>query len=818
MSTGVSEVDGRLIGGRYRLTRRTGQGANGVMWHAVDEVIGREVAVKEMRPPGGLTAHERGLFVARALGEARTAGRIDHPGVVAVHDVLPTDDAVHLVLELVRAPSLAEVLDREGPLPAERVAVLGGHILDALRAAHAAGVVHRDVKPANVMVLPDDRVKLVDFGIAPTVGDERSTREGVPGSTGYMAPELFDGAEPSAASDLWALGVTLCQALTGVGPFERDTAASTVHAILFADPPPLSGPPAEVVTGLLTRPVERRLDAAGADRLLRAPATGGAPTAEQSTGDSRVTALSSRRPDVPYRTRLRLVRPPRSGTVVRAGFFVVAVLFVVLAATLPLPVGVWAVLGPLSLMSAITFHLRFPHRWWDAVEFRERGVVLLRTHRRGGGTVVHDLALPWSDITGVAGAAVGARTRLSLHMAPRPKAERKSEPFRGFVGRVAPDRSFTWVVGDLEAPPDEVVRRVGDVAPPTMRVLGPAEAVGPVYLRRDSYVVSAVIGALVLVATVVVALPNVRHDYAEQVAADSRFTVLAASLRGNAVAAGAADGTVSLFRTGATAAHAVVRGTAPVKLLVLTSDGTTGASADADAVRVWSADTGEVVGTPLPLPARALALGESGDVLAVAGEDAVRVYTKRDNGFAPAAVIDVARDLGLIAVRAERTRAEVVGLDAHGTGHRRVFGYDRLSGVLDPVPSPPGEVVPPGTPSGVVLTADGMSWSLPTSTADVEVRRESGQSYAVPTGHTGAARVVAFPDDDALVTAGPDGIKVSDVVAGTVEASFDPDGEIAVATAAIGDDLRVLVFLRPDEPGLWMWKTGMRGGCDGRAG
>lgn len=265
----------QLLRGRYRLGSVLGEGGFGKVWRATDELIGRAVAVKELRPPSGLSAEDKALLGQHALREARTAGRISHPGVVAIHDVLPAtedDDAGYVVMELVEAPSLADLLEREGPLPEKRVAALAVRILEALAAAHRIGVVHRDVKPGNMLVLPGDRVKLVDFGIAHAVGETRLTRDGVTGSTAYLAPELFQGEDPTLAADLWSVGVTLFHAVAGRGPFDHPAAAAVVHAVLYAElpAPPCGGPLARVIAGYLVRDPARRLTAEQALALLGA--------------------------------------------------------------------------------------------------------------------------------------------------------------------------------------------------------------------------------------------------------------------------------------------------------------------------------------------------------------------------------------------------------------------------------------------------------------------------------------------------------------------------------------------------------------------
>jgi serine/threonine protein kinase/Tol biopolymer transport system component len=252
----------RLVAGRYRLVRELGRGGMGVVWLAEDQLVGRQVAVKELRPPQGLADHDREVHARRALQEARSAARVHHPGAVELYDVLPateTDDAVYLIMELVEGPTLAEIIERGGALPAPQVAAFGLQLLSVLDAAHALGVVHRDIKPANIIVA-GRQAKLTDFGIAHSVGDPRLTRTGVMGTQAYLAPELFESGPITPAADLWSLGATLCNAAEGRGPFERATTGATLRAILIDDLPALTcAPPlAAAITGLLQRDPARR--------------------------------------------------------------------------------------------------------------------------------------------------------------------------------------------------------------------------------------------------------------------------------------------------------------------------------------------------------------------------------------------------------------------------------------------------------------------------------------------------------------------------------------------------------------------------------
>ncbi|MFJ1754281.1 serine/threonine-protein kinase [Kitasatospora sp. NPDC088134] len=261
---------GRLIGGRYRLLERLGAGGMGTVWRAHDEVVDRDVALKEPRVPDHLTDAERRTAFLRMEREARAAARIDHPSVVAIHDVASEDGRPWIVMELVRGASLAETLE-EGTLAPAEAARIGLAVLGALTAAHEAGVLHRDVKPGNVMLGRHGRVVLTDFGIAQVEGEQTLTETGAfVGSPEYLAPERVLGRRPGPASDLWALGITLYQAVEGVSPFRRQTTPSTLQAILLAElpPPQQAGELTDLITGLLRKEPEARLAAPEARPLL----------------------------------------------------------------------------------------------------------------------------------------------------------------------------------------------------------------------------------------------------------------------------------------------------------------------------------------------------------------------------------------------------------------------------------------------------------------------------------------------------------------------------------------------------------------------
>jgi tRNA A-37 threonylcarbamoyl transferase component Bud32 len=278
---------GRVVAGRYRLLDQVGQGAMGTVWRAQDLVLTRNVAVKQVRLPEMMTAQEREILRERTLREARVSAKLSHPGVVTVHDVIETDGSPWIVMELVTARSLEQALAEDGPLPPQHVAETGVMLLGALAAAHAAGIVHRDVKPANVLVTPGGRAVLTDFGIATLDGDPGLTQAGmVMGTPGFCAPERIRGEPASPASDLWSLGATLFAAVEGHGPFDGAGSPMAVLAsIVHSDPPPTrsAGPLGTVISALLNKDPARRPDAACALRLLTDAATTAGTPASMAT-------------------------------------------------------------------------------------------------------------------------------------------------------------------------------------------------------------------------------------------------------------------------------------------------------------------------------------------------------------------------------------------------------------------------------------------------------------------------------------------------------------------------------------------------------
>ncbi|MEV5431426.1 protein kinase [Streptomyces sp. NPDC052701] len=277
----------RVIAGRYRLEARLGRGGMGVVWRATDRLLGRQVAVKELPVDETLSADEARRQRDRTLREARAIAQLHHPHIIVVHDVVVDDEGdrrPYIVMELVDGGSLADRIAAYGPVDAAEAARIGIALLGALRTAHAAGVLHRDLTPANVLLeAGTDRVVLTDFGIAQVAGATTLTENGsFVGSPEYTAPERMSGARTGPASDLWSLGALLCAALSGASPFHRDSLGGVLHAVVFDEirPPAQAGPLLPVVRGLLERDPDRRLDADTAERMLLAfRATGRTPQA-----------------------------------------------------------------------------------------------------------------------------------------------------------------------------------------------------------------------------------------------------------------------------------------------------------------------------------------------------------------------------------------------------------------------------------------------------------------------------------------------------------------------------------------------------------
>ncbi|MEV0591628.1 serine/threonine-protein kinase [Nonomuraea cavernae] len=302
----MPEQQTRLLAERYELISPLGRGTMGTVWRARDRALGREVAVKEIRQDSGLTEEQRAELRERMVREGRIASRINHPAVASIHDVLIHGNSPWIIMELIEGRSLEQVIDEEGPLPPRLVAEIGVDLLGALRAAHAQGITHRDVKPGNVLITQNGRVVLTDFGIAKAEGDSKLTKTGmVIGSPGYTAPERARGEYTGPESDIWSLGATLYFAVEGRPAYERATIAETLAALLSetADPPTQAGQLRPVLVGLLNKDYQQRLSAAKAETLLRMVAD--TPTNEMPVITAE--ALTDREAAVPH------AQPPYQG-------------------------------------------------------------------------------------------------------------------------------------------------------------------------------------------------------------------------------------------------------------------------------------------------------------------------------------------------------------------------------------------------------------------------------------------------------------------------------------------------------------------------
>ncbi|MBP2345963.1 MULTISPECIES: serine/threonine-protein kinase [Streptomyces] len=262
---------GAVLAGRYRLVEPIGRGGMGKVWRAHDELLHRTVAVKELTAGLYVAQADRDVMHARTQKEARAAARIQHPAVVTVHDVLEHDDRPWIVMEYIDGPSLADAAKAAGRIEPREAARIGLHVLGALRAAHAVGVLHRDVKPGNVLLAKDGRVLLTDFGIAAIEGDSSITRTGeIVGSIDYLAPERVTGGIPDPSSDLWSLGATLYTAVEARSPFRRTSPISSLQAVVNDEPPALrqAGVLGPVITALLRKDPTERPSAEEAERML----------------------------------------------------------------------------------------------------------------------------------------------------------------------------------------------------------------------------------------------------------------------------------------------------------------------------------------------------------------------------------------------------------------------------------------------------------------------------------------------------------------------------------------------------------------------
>jgi serine/threonine protein kinase len=295
MTASEAATQQRLVAGRYRLHTPLGRGGMGVVWAAEDELLQRPVAIKEVRFPATIDDDERELLRERTMREARTAARLDHPCAVRVFDVCEDDEQPFIVMERLVGRTLSDLVKSDGPVSPGHAAEMGLCLLDALSAAHAAGIVHRDVKPGNVVVGEDGRVTLTDFGIASTAGDPSITSTGLLlGSPAYIAPERARGGGPEPASDYWSLGATLYTAVEGRPPFDKPEAVATLAAVVTEPHTPCrqaTGLLREVIDGLLDKDPAARPGVAELRSMLQTVA---------ADPDARVAAPVVASPDAPH--------------------------------------------------------------------------------------------------------------------------------------------------------------------------------------------------------------------------------------------------------------------------------------------------------------------------------------------------------------------------------------------------------------------------------------------------------------------------------------------------------------------------------------
>ena len=336
MLAGESE---RLLAGRYRLLAVIGRGGMGAVWRARDELLNRDVAIKEIVWPAQLDAEEREMARRRAVREAQMAARVRHPNVVGVYDIIEEGDRPSIVMELVPFRSLRDAVAEDGPMTPAEAARVGLSVLAALRAVHEVSVVHRDVKPANILLGPDGRVVLADFGIAKAADSPALTISGVLlGSPSYLAPERARGGRAGAAADMWALGASLFAAVEGRPPFERDGVLASLTAVVAdeLEPSPHAGPLWPVIEGLLRKDPAARLDATGAEQMLHGIA---APDARSPTEpehaqepDPAPQPVPASEPDLtPGDTAVARDRAPGRSRRFRAGLAALAAIAVIAA-------------------------------------------------------------------------------------------------------------------------------------------------------------------------------------------------------------------------------------------------------------------------------------------------------------------------------------------------------------------------------------------------------------------------------------------------------------------------------------------------------
>ncbi|RCV50170.1 serine/threonine-protein kinase, partial [Marinitenerispora sediminis] len=314
MSTEQSAPD-HLLAGRYRMSRLIGEGGMGRVWEGTDELLDRPVAIKELTISPHLPQREIDVLRTRMLREARSAAQLSHPAIITVFDVVESDDRPWIVMELVRGNSLSELIKQGGPLPPLRVARIGLQMIAGLAVAHERGIVHRDIKPGNVLIASGDRAVLTDFGIARLEGSSSLTSTGnLLGSPSYLAPEQARGRPASPVTDMWAFGVTLYAAVEGAPPFLRSTPMATLTAIVTEEvPPPRSaGPLLPVLQAILDKEPETRASLEEARSMLYEVVTegGGMGPSPARSGASPGASAATRTTTTPFESTSGPAAPP----------------------------------------------------------------------------------------------------------------------------------------------------------------------------------------------------------------------------------------------------------------------------------------------------------------------------------------------------------------------------------------------------------------------------------------------------------------------------------------------------------------------------
>lgn len=293
--------EGRLVAGRYRVQRRIGSGAMGVVWECVDERLHRTVAVKQLLLQPGLDPGEAEEARQRAMREGRIAARLQHSNAISVYDVAEDEGQPVLVMEYLPSTSLAAMMSDHGPLPPREVARIGAEVASALGAAHAAGVVHRDIKPGNILLGDNGQVKITDFGISRAQGDVQVTKTGMlAGTPAYLSPDVAMGQEPTPASDVFSLGATLYAAIEGHPPFGlNENTLALLHAVAAGkiEPPQQAGPMAQPLMAMMAARVQDRPDMAQVREMLQAVADGGSVSSIPTMAAPIPPALAPEPPD-----------------------------------------------------------------------------------------------------------------------------------------------------------------------------------------------------------------------------------------------------------------------------------------------------------------------------------------------------------------------------------------------------------------------------------------------------------------------------------------------------------------------------------------